>query len=297
MDDEWLFGNSIPASGGISADNDSQDSFRWEAANLAGTDTIKDFDVRDFASTDPSVKHDVVDLTAVDFKADQQLTDQLSVKEESGDTVIEIHDSGTVLQSIVLEGVTLTALLGVSQMEVDSMTPTEVILALHQSEQLTLPDQIRVGTGASETLIGTAESDIIYGGGGNDILTGGDGFDLFLFTEDSAGTTASPAEQTVTDFQIGDDKLDISDLLPEHDNLGDLLGNITITVTDDPNDNMDPTTTISVTNNGEQTDITLQGIGWNDLGIADSNVMTDQGSHQSELLNQLDQLSIIKVDP
>jgi VCBS repeat-containing protein len=297
-DDEWLFGNSIPIGGGTSVDTDSQDTFRWETASLAGTDTIKDFDVRDFAATDPNVKHDVVDLTAVDFKADQQLTDQLSVSEQSGDTVIEISDSGAVLQSIVLEGVTLTSLLGVSQQEVDSMTPTEVLLALHQSEQLTLPDQIRIGTGASETLIGTDESDIIYGGGGNDILTGGDGFDLFLFTEEGAGTTTNPAEQTVTDFHIGDDKLDISDLLPDHDNLGDLLGNITITVNDDPNDNTDPATTvISVTNNGEQTDITLEGIGWNDLGIADSNVMTDQGNHQSELLNQLDHLSIIKVDP
>ncbi|MFH0262995.1 VCBS domain-containing protein [Vibrio barjaei] len=296
--DEWLFGNSIPTGGGISGDTDSQDTFRWETASLAGTDTIKDFDVRDFAATDPTVKHDVVDLTAVDFKADQQLTDQLSVSEQSGDTVIAISDSGAVLQSIVLEGVTLTSLLGVSQQEVDSMTPTEVLLALHQSEQLTLPDQIHIGTGASETLIGTDESDIIYGGGGNDILTGGDGFDLFLFTEEGAGTTTNPAEQTVTDFHIGDDKLDISDLLPDHDNLGDLLGNITITVNDDPNDNTDPATTvISVTNNGEQTDITLEGIGWNDLGIADSNVMTDQGNHQSELLNQLDHLSIIKVDP
>ncbi|WP_171394170.1 type I secretion C-terminal target domain-containing protein [Vibrio mediterranei] len=119
-----------------------------------------------------------------------------------------------------------------------------------------------------------------------------------MFTEEGAGTTTNPAEQTVTDFHIGDDKLDISDLLPDHDNLGDLLGNITITVNDDPNDNTDPATTvISVTNNGEQTDITLEGIGWNDLGIADSNVMTDQGNHQSELLNQLDHLSIIKVDP
>ncbi|NOI26547.1 hypothetical protein F0243_25870 [Vibrio mediterranei] len=171
-DDEWLFGNSIPIGGGTSVDTDSQDTFRWETASLAGTDTIKDFDVRDFAATDPTVKHDVVDLTSVDFKADQQLTDQLSVSEQSGDTVIEISDSGAVLQSIVLEGVTLTSLLGVSQQEVDSMTPTEVLLALHQSEQLTLPDQIRIGTGASETLIGTDESDIIYGGGGNDILTG-----------------------------------------------------------------------------------------------------------------------------
>ncbi|MGR5456937.1 hypothetical protein, partial [Vibrio alfacsensis] len=43
-DDEWLFGNSIPIGGGTSVDTDSQDTFRWETASLAGTDTIKDFD-------------------------------------------------------------------------------------------------------------------------------------------------------------------------------------------------------------------------------------------------------------
>ncbi|MGR5220543.1 VCBS domain-containing protein [Vibrio parahaemolyticus] len=297
-DDEWLFGNSIPDGGGISVDNNSQDSFRWETANLTGTDTIKDFDVRDFAATDPAVKYDVVDLTLVDFRADQLLTDQLSVHEQSGHTVIEISDSGTVLQSIVLEGVTLTSLLGVSQLEVDSMTPTEVILALHQSEQLTLPDQIRVGSSTDDVLMGTDESDLIHGGGGHDILTGGHGHDLFIFTEEAAGTTLEPAQQTVTDFHIGDDLLDISDLLPKHNDLTDLLGNITVTVNDDPHTHADSATTvISVTNNGEQTDITLQGIGWNELGISDVSVINDPSHHQSELLNQLDMMHVIKVDP
>ncbi len=299
-DDEWMFGNTIPTGGGISSDNDSQDTFRWETANLAGTDTIKDFDVRDFTTSDPNIKHDVVDLTAVAFKDDQLLTDQLSVSEQSGNTVFEISDNGVVVQSIVLEGVALHTLLGVSPSEVSDYTPTEVLVALYQSEQLTLPDQIKIGTdsASTETIVGTDDSDILFGGGGNDILTGGDGHDLFLFTEDAAGTTADPAEQTVTDFSVGSDILDISDLLPEHDNIGDLLGNISISVTDDPADATDnATTVISVTNNGEQTDITLEGVGWNELGISDASVINDPGNHQTELLNQLDTMNVIKIDP
>ncbi|MGF1774291.1 VCBS domain-containing protein [Vibrio wakamikoensis] len=299
-DDEWMFGNTIPAGGGISSDNDSQDTFRWETANLAGTDTIKDFDVRDVTTSDPNIKHDVVDLTAVAFKDDQLLTDQLSVSEQSGNTVFEISDNGVVLQSIVLEGIALHTLLGVTPSEVSDFTPTEVLVALYQSEQLTLPDQIKIGTDSAttETIVGTDDSDILFGGGGNDILTGGDGHDLFLFTEDAAGTTADPAEQTVTDFSVGSDILDISDLLPVHDNIGDLLGNISISVTDDPADAMDnATTVISVTNNGEQTDITLEGVGWNELGISDASVINDPGNHQTELLNQLDTMNVIKIDP
>ena len=296
-DDEWLFGNDIPLSGGVSTDNDSQDTFKWETAALAGTDTVKDFDVRDFTSNDPTVTHDVVDLTSVDFKADELLTDQLSIQEQSGDTVIEISDSGVLLQSIVLEGVTLTSLLGVTQLDLDDMTPADVIIALHQSEQLTLPDQIVVGDSSSETLLGSAESDIIFGGGGNDILTGGDGHDLFLFTENSAGTTLNPATSTVTDFSVGDDLLDISDLLPEHNNLGELLGNISVTVNDDVNDANDATSTvISVTKGNEQTDITLDGVGWSELGISDANVINDPAGHQVDLISQLDSLNIIKVD-
>ncbi|MCL9777424.1 VCBS domain-containing protein, partial [Vibrio methylphosphonaticus] len=296
-DDEWLFGNDIPLLGGVSTDNDSQDTFKWETAALAGTDTVKDFDVRDFTSNDPAVTHDVVDLTSVDFKADELLTDQLSIQEQSGNTVIEISDSGALLQSIVLEGVTLTSLLGVTQLELDGMTPADVIIALHQSEQLTLPDQIVVGDNTSETLLGSAESDIIFGGGGNDILTGGDGHDLFLFTEDSAGTTLNPATSTVTDFSVGDDLLDISDLLPEHNNLGELLGNISVTVNDDINDANDATSTvISVTKGNEQTDITLDGVGWSELGISDANVINDPAGHQVDLISQLDTMNIIKVD-
>ncbi|GAL16503.1 hypothetical protein JCM19235_5052 [Vibrio maritimus] len=188
-DDEWMFGNTIPVGGGITSDNDSQDTFRWETANLAGTDTIKDFDVRDFTTSDPNIKHDVVDLTAVAFKDDQLLTDQLSVSEQSGNTVFEISDNGVVVQSIVLEGVALHTLLGVAPSEISDFTPTELLVALYQSEQLTLPDQIKVGTDSTttETIVGTDDSDILFGGGGNDILTGGDGYDLFLFTEDAAG--------------------------------------------------------------------------------------------------------------
>jgi VCBS repeat-containing protein len=298
VDDEWLFGNDVPLDGGVSSDKTEQDVFQWDNANLAGQDVIKDFDVKDFAnSNDPAVMHDVVDLQNVVFQSNVLLSDQLTIKEQNGDTVIQILESGSSVQAIVIEGVTLNQLLNATESDISGMSNAELIVALYQTGQLALPDQIRVGSAADEALTGTASSDIIAGGGGQDILTGGEGADLFLFTEASAGSLVSPSVQTVTDFSIGEDLLDISDLLPEHDALNDLLSNITVVVNDDasnPNDVV--STVISIQNGDERTDITLDGVGWDALNISDSNVINDPGAHQLDLISALDSLHIIKTE-
>jgi VCBS repeat-containing protein len=297
-DDEWLFGNDVPLEGGVTSDQTQQDVFQWDNANLAGQDVIKDFDVKNFAnSNDPAVMHDVVDLQNVVFQPSVLLSEQLTIEEQNGDTVIQVLDGGSSVQAIVIEGVTLTQLLNATESDIDGMSNAELIVALHQTGQLALPDQIRVGSDSDEFLTGTTSSDIIVGGGGHDILTGGDGADLFLFTEASAGSLASPSMQTVTDFSIGEDLLDISDLLPEHDALNDLLSHITVTVNDDASDPSDIiSTVISIQNGDERTDITLEGVGWDALNISDSNVVNDPGSHQLDLISALDTLHIIKTE-
>ena len=62
---------------------------------------------------------------------------------------------------------------------------------------------LRVGTDGANSLTGTAADDILLDGGGADVLTGGAGADLFVLAEDGA-------RDTIMDFQIGVDRIDVS---------------------------------------------------------------------------------------
>lgn len=61
----------------------------------------------------------------------------------------------------------------------------------------------------NDILVGGAGHDLLVGGLGNDIMTGGAGNDVFRF--DQIG--ASPASDTITDFEVGKDILDLHDIL------------------------------------------------------------------------------------
>jgi len=81
------------------------------------------------------------------------------------------------------------------------------------------------GGSDSDLLIGGSGNDMLTGGSGNDILTGGSGIDTFVWLDGDDGTTDAPAIDNITDFNILEDKLDLSDLLEgvNSDNLGDYL--------------------------------------------------------------------------
>ncbi|WP_225774665.1 putative Ig domain-containing protein [Pseudomonas sp. Marseille-Q5115] len=79
------------------------------------------------------------------------------------------------------------------------------------------------GTAANEQLLGLAGADTLNGGAGNDILvggagidklTGGAGADIFRFTTltDSYRTSSTSYSDTITDFVVGVDKIDLSGL-------------------------------------------------------------------------------------
>jgi Ca2+-binding RTX toxin-like protein len=69
------------------------------------------------------------------------------------------------------------------------------------------------GRGGDDVVSGGNGNDFLYGGEGKDQLTGGVGQDVFIFisTEDSKLTGGLP-QDVVTDFQQGQDKIDISGL-------------------------------------------------------------------------------------
>ncbi len=89
-------------------------------------------------------------------------------------------------------------------------------------------DYLSGGRG-NDVLRGDSGNDILIGGLGNDILTGGSGDDLFKWVDgDLDGST-----DRITDFKIGEDKIDLSDLFdnPSDQDVTALLANIRSTVT------------------------------------------------------------------
>lgn len=71
------------------------------------------------------------------------------------------------------------------------------------------------GGAGNDSLSGGGGDDLLVGGAGDDTLTGGLGADVFKWELADAGTSGTPAIDTVTDFDIvpGSDVLDLRDLL------------------------------------------------------------------------------------
>ncbi|WP_260258525.1 cadherin-like domain-containing protein [Vibrio intestinalis] len=91
-----------------------------------------------------------------------------------------------------------------------------------------------VGTDNADLIIGDENDNVIQGGDGsdiivanlgNDILSGGDDQDIFKWLD--VDLPADEQDQ-VTDFELGSDKLDVSDLIAADASMDDLLANIEI---------------------------------------------------------------------
>ena len=115
-----------------------------------------------------------------------------------------------------------------------------------------------------ESLFGFDGNDILVAGQGNDILTGGNGNDMFTWHE----TSLSTKTDTITDFELGKDKIDIKDLLSTEDDnprsdMDMLLDNVKASADDKGN------ITLNI-DHGKQ-DIILENINpHHELGLADS---------------------------
>ncbi len=135
-------------------------------------------------------------------------------------------------------------------------------------------------TTGDNTLIGTAGNDVIIGGDGNDTLTGNGGADTFLFRSVDAGAAGSPAADTITDFSVSDDAVNLSDLAA-----GLSTGAEVDTVVD--LEESGGTTTLEVDlGSGNVQTIALDGVSKDDLYGASSSGVSDADILQKMLDDQ-----------
>ncbi|CAH8197838.1 VCBS domain-containing protein [Vibrio aestuarianus] len=147
-------------------------------------------------------------------------------------------------------------------------------------------DTLNGGAG-DDILVGGQGDDILIGGLGNDILTGGEGSDLFTFSNDVLSVTSS--QDVIKDFHLGEDKLDLSDIMlltgNDANDMDNLLDHVS-TSFDDSNDLLRLTIT---GDNGDSTSVALEHFDMSGLELTASAT-----SH--EIVEQLFQNQVFKMD-
>ncbi|UFQ96574.1 retention module-containing protein [Pseudomonas wenzhouensis] len=99
-------------------------------------------------------------------------------------------------------------------------TDFSVVIDPNQTLQGTTGNDVLAGGSGNNILVGGNGDDILIGGAGDDTLTGGSGKDTFVWKQGDIG------HDIITDFSVGQDKIDLSDLfkdLTEAENLTQYL--------------------------------------------------------------------------
>ncbi|MEZ8321864.1 M10 family metallopeptidase C-terminal domain-containing protein, partial [Vibrio splendidus] len=148
-------------------------------------------------------------------------------------------------------------------------------------------DDTLSGGEGDDILYGQGGDDTLIGGLGNDILVGGDGDDLFQWVDQPFQGDVD----TITDFALGEDHLDISQLLPTENNMSDLLEHIAIEKVDNGGGDKDLVITISegASNSGQTQTIVLDNTG-NQFDSV--NAQGDGSVISSDLSNLVNQLFV-----
>ncbi len=109
-----------------------------------------------------------------------------------------------------------------------------------------------------DVLYGGSGNDILIGGLGDDILTGGSGDDFFKWVDGDLDNS----KDRITDFTIGQDKIDLSDLFPDETRTLDQLLNSYVIEISGQGQNSE-----IVINNGHDNQLTIQldGVSFNEL--------------------------------
>ncbi|UKA08802.1 retention module-containing protein [Photobacterium damselae subsp. damselae] len=124
-------------------------------------------------------------------------------------------------------------------------------------------NDILIGDGGNDTLDGGLGDDLLDGGLGSDFLIGGADSDIFTWSEHTLAAKASTNNMPVDhikDFTIGEDKIDLTDILDESNNtaIDDLLKHVDAKIQDVSKDNKDDVVlTVHNDDSSKQTTIVL----------------------------------------
>jgi serralysin len=80
-------------------------------------------------------------------------------------------------------------------------------------------NDVLVGGQADDRLSGGDGNDVLIGGFGTDVMTGGNGKDVFVFNRKADSLRGNPSD-SITDFVIGEDRVDLSGLQPSLSYIG-----------------------------------------------------------------------------
>ncbi|EOA5544359.1 type I secretion C-terminal target domain-containing protein [Vibrio mimicus] len=127
------------------------------------------------------------------------------------------------------------------------------------------------GGKGNDTLIGGDDDDILIGGLGNDILTGGEGEDLFKWVD----RDLDGSKDRITDFTIGEDKIDLSDLFSDESRTLDQLLNSHV---------------IEITEKGQDSEIVIN------KSVTEHVTIQLDGVSATDLINNLSSIIQIKED-
>ncbi|PSV27835.1 retention module-containing protein [Photobacterium sp. GB-56] len=284
--DDILWGGELGGHG-----DGVKDTFLWSesdfgTANAPATDKIMDFEV----GIDTISLGDALDTKDIHSLAD--LNNRLNLTEQDGSTLIQIsNDQDKVVQNIILDGVSNHDLFGSTSSE---MTATDKVTTLLNNGSLELSKNFGneesndlIADSQGESLFGFDGDDNLLAGTGNDILSGGAGDDLFTWHETSLSNSNNT--DTIADFELGKDKIDIRELLGNDDSgksdMDNLLDHVSAGVDDKGNVNLDITT-----DDGKTQNIVLDNIHpAHDLGLVD-------GASSVDIMNSLFDHNAFKID-
>ncbi|HIF9470988.1 TPA: DUF5801 repeats-in-toxin domain-containing protein [Photobacterium damselae] len=197
---------------------------------------------------------------------------------------VSTESDGSTAESAPIDIGIVVDNLATSNGQIGGSAPSdEANLVIDSTAEATL-----IGGAGNDILVGGQSSDILLGGAGNDILWGGDlngtgdhAKDIFKWERADLGHAGSAAADTIMDFEVGIDVIDLGDALDTSHlaSMNDLLHLLQLSEQDG-----NAVLTLFDNDHNEIQSITLNGVSESDLLGQDPTGMTDEDKLEN-LLN------------